>query len=484
MLDECKGDRFEDLLSSFSTLVLESCVERQRMKLKMQIADASLNHAIPLILAYRTSLQASLSQRHQLVGAAQDHASHVADELARLESRRMAVLSGPDSTPTQEVRSAVDLFRSSFVGDPRWISFLLEASPEDHTTSNSQKLSAGRLGCEDSSVIIAIDTCLQRHNLELEGWQNFLTSQPPQETDRSMHASPHSNQEPLLIFNEHTAIKPDAGLRQGKTPEPHPGLLEPAYAQLWRDLEAEIQPETKPSRLYRFSTVETSQFAYKSELYVEANRSYTSKPDGPTSTHHPDPDHGRLPDVQSEEHNQVDVGLTETNPSPHKMVPKTAEKSVDTVNQSAPADSSSCLAPISNIPSAGHSSHGSIPGPGRRTSPLSLLERARQSMSLAALAVSKRKGQTKKLQTRTSHFPINQFETPERTRYLETPSSVESGDSTPRERIFSADADPASVFKTRNRIALSPTIAPDRNALEDISPQHQLDGLAINDHGG
>lgn len=51
-------------------------------------------------------------------------------------------------------------------------------------------------------------------------------------------------------------------------------------------------------------------------------------------------------------------------------------------------------------------------------------------------------------------FPVNQFETPRK------PSPHRSGASTPRDDLFDENADYASVFKSRPRIAQSPIASP------------------------
>lgn len=60
-------------------------------------------------------------------------------------------------------------------------------------------------------------------------------------------------------------------------------------------------------------------------------------------------------------------------------------------------------------------------------------------------------------------YPINQFETPIKSKalYMEADTGEQSGiGTTPREILFSEDAEYASVFKSRPKIALSPVVSP------------------------
>ena len=103
--------------------------------------------------------------------------------------------------------------------------------------------------------------------------------------------------------------------------------------------------------------------------------------------------------------------------------------------------------------------------------PLTLLERTRQSMSLLPNPAGpghdhSRKSMSK--QPRQSQlFPVNQFETPRKRPTMDVSLArmdrTRSGSSTPRDHLFSEEADYASVFKSRPKIALSPALSPDRS---------------------
>ena len=87
-------------------------------------------------------------------------------------------------------------------------------------------------------------------------------------------------------------------------------------------------------------------------------------------------------------------------------------------------------------------------------SSISLLERTRQSMSI----LPARAREPQKLRQSQS-FPINQCVTPRRQQA--EPNKEESGkDSTPRELLFTEEADYESVFKSRPRIKISPISSP------------------------
>ncbi|KAI9875492.1 MAG: hypothetical protein M1830_008411 [Pleopsidium flavum] len=86
-----------------------------------------------------------------------------------------------------------------------------------------------------------------------------------------------------------------------------------------------------------------------------------------------------------------------------------------------------------------------------------LLERTRQSMSILP-AISQRTRKSIHKTQSSKGYPTNQFETPKKQQLQE--STADGKDSTPRDELFSQEADYASVFKSRPKIALSPSISP------------------------
>lgn len=94
---------------------------------------------------------------------------------------------------------------------------------------------------------------------------------------------------------------------------------------------------------------------------------------------------------------------------------------------------------------------------------MSLAERTRQSMAAITTHTHKpRKSLDLRKQRRMSQFPVNQFETPGKSR-LTVPDT--RPDATPVDKLFSEEADYDSVFKTRPKVALSPVWSPDTSSL-------------------
>lgn len=111
----------------------------------------------------------------------------------------------------------------------------------------------------------------------------------------------------------------------------------------------------------------------------------------------------------------------------------------------------------------------------------SLLERTRQSMSVAAAAAERKAQRKNTTGSRLSRCPVSQFETPDRAGYGEPPQSATSNDSISGEHLFIDDADYTSVFRTRPKVALSPVISPERALLVDNILEQQMEELDMED---
>ncbi|KAK4498976.1 hypothetical protein PRZ48_009487 [Zasmidium cellare] len=120
-----------------------------------------------------------------------------------------------------------------------------------------------------------------------------------------------------------------------------------------------------------------------------------------------------------------------------------------------------------------------------------LHERTRQSLSLApqpASAPTITKRASIHARSRTA-YPINQFETPQKdhaprrstvgTNHLEAEDDTPQRSITPREKLFEQDAEYASIFKPRPKVALSPVMSPsfvDDSSVENMGMSSPLTG--------
>ncbi|KAF2623764.1 hypothetical protein BU25DRAFT_494204 [Macroventuria anomochaeta] len=97
-----------------------------------------------------------------------------------------------------------------------------------------------------------------------------------------------------------------------------------------------------------------------------------------------------------------------------------------------------------------------------------LLDRTRLSMAAmssrprTSLAASQETTRKQKRKSRSSLFPVNQFDTPHKS--FEAIEEVKSSEKTPKEDLLSGDVDYDRVFRSRPRIATSPIFSPEKYA--------------------
>lgn len=146
MLDECKGDKFEDLLAAFSTLVLRKTLADSRTKVLSVCTSAKPEHVVPLVIAHHVSLQRKLQKREKLNSDARIFAKSLDNRRTDLAARLRAV-SQPEECNDEAISQIDDhAFREklvhAFARHPQWVRYLFEGNvdqtsasraPNDHT---------------------------------------------------------------------------------------------------------------------------------------------------------------------------------------------------------------------------------------------------------------------------------------------------------------------------------------------------------------
>ncbi|EXJ80842.1 hypothetical protein A1O3_07128 [Capronia epimyces CBS 606.96] len=147
MLDECKGEKFEELLAAFAMLVLRASLARnadQSVKGRERWTGAVKTcrtpdgeDVVPLILAHRFLLQQSLRKRQDLREKATVHAH----DLKRLQSditTRLQLASQPgdvEELSAEEYEVLKDQVNHAFAADRQWAAYILQGNPASTTLS-------------------------------------------------------------------------------------------------------------------------------------------------------------------------------------------------------------------------------------------------------------------------------------------------------------------------------------------------------------
>lgn len=470
MLDDCKGDRLEELLSNFAMVVLRSAISRKEPAVNKRlslVSDLPEEHQLPLLLAHRMALKNFLAAREGSRRSAMDAIESSREDLRSLNERRTKASEPVKGFSSSEWDSALDCLRSSFCGDGSWLDVII---------SGGLILQPTEISHPKQSPLTKLSERLEDHKKNLAKLQDFaytLPSRPHQEPPTTQHDRPH-----ILQSRSDSSVKnmSESGAHVEASAEKAEILS--SYKDLVVRMERELlQRGPHDERLSQHksghsalpSTVVTmpEQHSQEQSLFPSLSNDFSAgtpllsageekskaphsvgtisdpTPQPPATiasievqngnvTLPPDvegPEKGRDPDLTS----QVDVAAEESQESP--------EESALT-----------------------------------HKSGLTLMERTRMSLAASMLQPPAR---SRTSQRRSSQFPVSQFETPQKQDKHGTPLSPASNDSTPREKLFSDDAEYASVFKTRTKIHLSPMISPDRSMLDDSLLRSRLENLDL-----
>ncbi|KAL8758087.1 MAG: hypothetical protein Q9184_004031 [Pyrenodesmia sp. 2 TL-2023] len=145
MFDECRGDRFEELLASFSTVVLQKCLQKQscsiasisaRLISRRNISRPEQNSLLPLAIAHQGALKALLQRKTQL-------RQRYADFKRVLKAKEQQLLAKVDDLAQADMNCSVDAVQdrtvqeirqqleASWQGDTGWIKSLVEGDRRD-----------------------------------------------------------------------------------------------------------------------------------------------------------------------------------------------------------------------------------------------------------------------------------------------------------------------------------------------------------------
>ncbi|KAK5190878.1 hypothetical protein LTR72_000689 [Exophiala xenobiotica] len=147
MLDECKGEKFEELLAAFAMVVLRQKLKRKTSSLADRKCDAE--HIVPLILAHRVLLQKSLAKRQDMRAKAAVQAQELETQRQDI-ARRSQIVSQNDEleqVPEQEYEALRGRVNTAFARDRRWAKYILEGdgtcTPFEEDTSRRSKADDG-----------------------------------------------------------------------------------------------------------------------------------------------------------------------------------------------------------------------------------------------------------------------------------------------------------------------------------------------------
>lgn len=227
MFDECRGERFEELLASFSTIVLQDQLRKRpstrrsfagRLATSRELSGHAQRSALPLAIAHQGALKALLRRKEQL----RKRYARLEDTLREKELELLKRVDDldkedqacpVDAVPDREVRTIRQQFDKSWQGDASWVDGIVEGDRRDFGDSlldntfstvwtHAENGTIDDIGTTGQKSLFQDLNCrVQEQQSRLRHWQNvhkdLVSSRPRSPTKRRENTTPYRSRGPL-----------------------------------------------------------------------------------------------------------------------------------------------------------------------------------------------------------------------------------------------------------------------------------------------
>jgi hypothetical protein len=448
MLDDCKGEKFDELLAVFSTAVLRKLLAASASEMiwnpAMTLSTASsfsptnYQNIIPLILAHQVSLNASGARRLRAQETYEQFSRLLDEKKVELTDRSNNVSTQNKDQPQMESDGLARELQTNWLGSEEWATALLDGGCHSSTDgflelpfSKAWKQATestvdGLASGVKSDLVVDLEARVLRLRGRLRRWHEFSDSLR-KARDGSDDATSSARQESRLTFRDHQSLTVASISKAVRESADSGRTLNEADRSFMSSVNEAITRVNGKSHIER---AQPSSAAFPGKESAPASMAMT----------HPQP-------IRPSKSEDTQASIPSTRNSPEIPIQP----------QPQPGHSSP---PIVHLPPDRHSESDEEPDPeplkpSTSTASYTLVERTRKSMSLIPPLPSHESQHYPKRRGPRPSFPVNQFETP---RKSSRPKITRS--STPQDKLFEEDADYASVFKSRPRVAHSPISSP------------------------
>jgi hypothetical protein len=545
MLDECKGDKFFEVLMLFSTLVLRRRLahrERQTIPLnparylatakKIQPEEHRL--LLPLVIAHRVVLESALKRKTAAKARYQKLSRTLHEKSKEIAERKESLATSlekscMDHSVTDRQERLLNNLKTNWVGSNKWMGALLnggESHQKDLLLNRSfsdvwTSMEKGDLLEGDDTaegLFDVLDSRIKQHQVRLQKWQKF---------QHKFHVQNNSHQAksvlsierktlPSLKLVEHEKIQ----LKHSRTRDNIESEMMRGTGSVYEDIIADMDAQLQQVGAFPKRQIDAvaCELAIKSTLPPQISRK-SIKPaslllsrtaintDGKLVVETHDPmqiqkdetsdsgcDNSQMELKSIQLHNPLHLEQPSPSPqrpereethaferSPPREKPSLADEIISSVAEAEPspikkpyisltertrmsmafARGSEIFSPEESLPPKTSSPEPLLEQEQPINRRMSLLERTRQSMSNMAAVPRPKPRKSASVKSRQSLYPVNQFETPNKKPAIQEEETDESNKvPTPKELLFSENAEYDSVFKSRPKVANSPVITP------------------------
>ncbi|EPS28210.1 hypothetical protein PDE_03156 [Penicillium oxalicum 114-2] len=456
MLDDCRGEKFEEVLAVFSTAVLRKLLALSATEMiwnpAMAISTASAitpvdyQNLVPLIIAHRFSLNATGARRARFEETFARFSGLLDDkrvELTKRAEQTKGISNREQNLSQTDSEALVQELRTNWMGNVEWATALqhggsrtssdafLERPFPQAWKQASQSTTVDVNDGAEIDLVTDLETRVLRLRGRLRKWHEFNDSLREKCQIHEGHVTPTLSR-PRLMFRDHQSLTVASISKTVRASADRGRELNEADRSFMAQVNAAITRTEDNSRVDQGADAT----AHLPELKLSRKPRATKPSEFMTEVNHDDRERA-IPSIALYE--------------PHTHTGSSCSESIP----SSPP-------PPANLPPAGpgddaqsdEDEEATLPQP-PQSQPYNLVERTRKSMSLIPPLPAQESHHLPKRRGPRPSFPVNQFETPRK------PSGADiSRCSTPKDKLFEEDADYASVFKSRPRIALSPISSP------------------------
>ncbi|KAF7595856.1 hypothetical protein BBP40_004347 [Aspergillus hancockii] len=450
MLDDCKGGKLDELLAVFSTAVLRKALAvstddgLDNLAIKLSTAPGltqqEIEHMIPLILAHRVSLREVGERRNRVRNTHENFSQLLDDKKSQLELRSKE--NRPQIHGETDFDGLTREIKANWLGSAEWADTLLYGGARSNSDAFLElPFSAAWSKAKTSTVedlktssapdlLVDLESRISRQRIRLQRWHQYRSSMQRHERAESTN----STKGPPLAFRDHQA------------------LTVASISKAVRQPVERVSPRAD-DRALLFSLTEAL-------ARIDGTHRTSSRN---TQLH--------APTVGSDNRKSEHESTPSSNASSPPLTAQAA-RAKDIPSGSSTSEVDDDIGRPSS-PSAQILSELEYKPPQRKErNTHGLIERTRKSMSLVPPPSSNpRPRESLRPRRPRPSFAVNQFETPGK----RTPEISRA--STPRDELFEEEADYASVFKSRPRVAHSPIASPavHMNPVEDLDLGMDMD---------
>ncbi|KAI9042910.1 uncharacterized protein KD926_004976 [Aspergillus affinis] len=437
MLDDCKGEKFDEILAVFSTTVLRKALAESedddlrnpamRMSMAPGLSRQEYQQMLPLIITHRASLR--------LMGDRRSRIQHTHEKFSELLDRKKGQLDArAQENPPMLEDNQVDFdstareTKANWLGSEEWADALLYGGARSSNdtflelpfgtawSKANESTVEGLTTSATPDLLVDLESRVSLQRARLQRWRQYGSSIQKHER---VNSAASSNGSPLA-FRDHQPLTVASISKAVRQPVERVSLKAEDRSLLFSMTEALARINGTSS--HTATSGRTASWRGPSS-HLPAEREPTEK-------------------IQSPPLSSQDPTPSEPPAEPHPHLEEVPIPPASPTVQISPSPSP----PLETDP---------FPEPQPKFT--GLVERTRKSMSLLPPSSSKPPpGPRDSLRPRHSRmsFPVNQFETPQK----RVPDISRA--STPQDDLFKEEADYASVFKSRPRIATSPVNSP------------------------